>query len=158
MSNKCIFMEKEIVSYIEKYNKEKYKMYQFRVKRSDEDIIAYLDAIIRRNSYILSLIEKDRLHSTLTLKEIKSVVKPIMKKYNINEIYLFGSYARGEANPSSDVDIYCEKGNIKTLIDQGKLEDELSNALNKKIDIVFSTSQMNDFFKKQMMEDLIKLC
>ena len=39
-----------------------------------------------------------------TLKDIVSLVKPIAEKYKVKEIYLFGSYARGEADGDSDLD------------------------------------------------------
>ena len=142
--------------YISKFNKENYKMYQFRVKQSDIDIINRLDNVQNRNKYIVQLID-DNIN-VLSIKEIKERIKPILNKYGINNIYLFGSYARGEAISTSDVDIYCDKGNIRTFIDQGNLEDELEQALNKKIDIVFDTSHMDDYFKEQIMGDMIKLC
>ena len=142
--------------YISKFNKENYKMYQFRVKQSDINIINRLDNIQNRNKYIVQLIDNNI--NVLSIKEIKERIKPILNKYEINNIYLFGSYARGEARSTSDVDIYCDKGNIKTFIDQGYLEDELEQALNKKIDIVFDTSHMDDYFKEQIMRDMIKLC
>ena len=144
--------------YISNFNKNNYKMYQFRVKKSDDNIIKYLDNIENRNGYIVSLINTDLNKSIYTIKEIKTIIKPILNKYGINEIYLFGSYARGEANKSSDIDIYCNKGNVKTFIDQGLLEDELEKALNKKVDIVFDSSYIDDYFKMQIMEDMIKLC
>ena len=102
--------------------------------------------------------ENDDTIDVYTIKEIKSIIKPILNKYGINDIYLFGSYARGEAKDSSDIDIYCDKGNIRTFIDQGLLEDELEKALNKKVDIIFDSSYIDEYFKKQIMEDLIKLC
>lgn len=144
--------------YISNFNKNNYKMYQFRVKKSDANIIKYLDNIENRNAYIVSLINTDLNKSIYTIKEIKTIIKPILNKYGINEIYLFGSYARGEAKESSDIDIYCNKGNIKTFIDQGLLEDELEKALNKKVDIVFDSSYIDDYFKMQIIEDMIKLC
>lgn len=144
--------------YISNFNKNNYKMYQFRVKKSDDNIIKYLDNIENRNGYIVSLINTDLNKSIYTIKEIKTIIKPILNKYGITEIYLFGSYARGEAKESSDIDIYCNKGNVKTFIDQGLLEDELEKALNKKVDIVFDSSYIGDYFKIQMMEDMIKLC
>lgn len=144
--------------YISNFNKNNYKMYQFRVKKSDDNIIKYLDNIENRNGYIVSLINTDLNKSIYTIKEIKTIIKPILNKYGINEIYLFGSYARGEAKELSDIDIYCNKGNIKTFIDQGLLEDELEKALNKKVDIVFDSSYIDDYFKMQIMEDMIKLC
>ena len=144
--------------YISNFNKNNYKMYQFRVKKSDDNIIKYLDNIENRNGYIVSLINTDLNKSIYTIKEIKTIIKPILNKYGITEIYLFGSYARGEANKSSDIDIYCNKGNVKTFIDQGLLEDELEKALNKKVDIVFDSSYIDDYFEMQIMEDMIKLC
>ena len=144
--------------YISKFNKNNYKMYQFRVKKKDVHIINHLDNIENRNSYIISLINKDISNYVYTLKEIKTIIKPILNKNGIYDIYLFGSYARGEAKESSDIDIYCSKGNIKTLIDQGILEDELEKVLNKKVDIIFDSSDINEYFKEQIMEDMIKLC
>lgn len=147
------------IKYINEYNKNTYKMYQFRVRKEDNKIIKFLDKITERNSYILSLIKKDiSTNKVLSIKEIKNIVKPIMNKYGIKDIYLFGSYARGEANNKSDVDIYCEKGNIKSLIDQGVMEDELEKALNKKVDVIFITALKDEFFEKQIKEDMIKIC
>ena len=144
--------------YISNFNKNNYKMYQFRVKKSDIDIISHLDNVANRNGYIVNLINKDINHSVYTIKEIKNIIKPILNKYGITDIYLFGSYARGEAKDSSDIDIYCNQGNIKTLIDQGLLEDELESSLNKKVDIIFDSSYIDDYFKQQIKEDMIKLC
>lgn len=146
------------VEYISKFNKNNYKMYQFRVKKIDKELIEYLDKKENRNSYILSLINEDINKKVYTLKEIKRIIKPILNKYGINDIYLFGSYARGEAKSNSDIDIYCDKGNIKTLIDQGELEEELESALNKEVDIIFTTSILDEYFKEQIKEDMIKLC
>lgn len=146
------------VEYISKFNKNNYKMYQFRVKKNDKELIDYLDKKENRNSYILSLINDDINKKVYSLKEIKRIIKPILNKYGINDIYLFGSYARGEAKSNSDIDIYCDKGNIKTLMDQGELEEELENALNKEVDIIFTTSILDEYFKEQIKEDMIKFC
>ena len=145
--------------YINKYNKDTYKMYQFRVRKDNKKIIKFLDNKDKRNNYIISLIDKDLdKNKVLSLKRIKEKIKPILNKYEIRDIYLFGSYARGEANSKSDIDIYCDKGNIKTLIQQGKLEEELEKSLHKEVDIVFESSIKDKFFEKQIMEDMIKLC
>lgn len=150
-----MYMKFNQTKYIEKYNKDNYKMYQFRVKK-DSSLVNVLDKVSNRNKYIITLIENDK--KVLTIKEIKDKIKPILNKYGIKEICLFGSYARGEANYNSDVDIFCEKGKIKTLIEQGRMEEELEKALKKDVDIVFKTSKMDAYFKKQIMEDMIILC
>lgn len=150
-------MRQKQLEYIENYNKENYKMYQFRV-RKDSKLVDILDKKEKRNSYIVSLIENDNFNNILKLKDIKKAVKSVCSKYGIEEIYLFGSYARGEATKDSDVDLFCEKGNIRTFVDMGYLEDDLCAALGKKVDIVFLTSEMNEYFYSNIKEDMIKLC
>ena len=135
--------------YISQYNKNNYKQYIFRVRKDDRKIIDKLERIENKNSYFYNLINEssNNKQNVLTLKQIKQVVKPILNKYGIKDIYLFGSYARGEANNDSDIDIYCEKGKIKTFFDQEEMQDELEKSLNKKVDIIFSSSSLNEYLK-----------
>lgn len=144
--------------YINEYNKEKYKIYQFRVKRTDEELIEKLDNLENRNKYIVDAIKEYAKTHVYTIKQIKDIIKPILNKHDIYDIYLFGSYARGEAKSESDVDIYCEPGSIKSLLHDAALINELEDALNKKVDVIYTTTTVNKYFKEQMMEDMIKLC
>ena len=144
--------------YIADYNKNNYKMYQFRVRLDENEIIDYLNKLDNKSKYITRLIDNDINNKVLTIKEIRTKIKPILNKYGINNIYLFGSYARGEANNDSDVDIYCEKGNIRSLINQVSLIEELEDALSKHVDIIFTTTRVDDYFKNSIMEDMIKIC
>lgn len=142
--------------YISNFNKDKYKSYLFRVKKENMNIISKLESLNNKNEYINNLIEKDV--STLTIKQIKDIVKPILNKYGIFEIYIFGSYARGEANKDSDVDIYCEKGNLNTLLKIGFVFEELKTALNKEVDLVFIGSDFDDDeFEEELKRDYIKI-
>ena len=145
------------INYITRYNKENYKMYQFRVKKSDAEVIQKLNEVSSRNSYITNLIREDISSGVLTIKQIKQLIKPVIDKYGIDEVYLFGSYARGEANSGSDVDIYCSRGIVKTLFDLSDLKDDLETALGKEVDIVTIGSQMDDYFRKQLEDDIIKI-
>jgi len=143
--------------YIGNYNKSTYKMFPFRVRKDDTKTMNKLISVPSINGYLNSLIEKDINNKVLTIKQIKERMLPIIKKHNINEVYLFGSYARGEANNNSDIDIYCDVGDIKTFIDQGKFEEELEEALGKKVDVIFIGSSLDEFFKKQLDYDKIKI-
>ena len=144
--------------YISDFNKENYKMYQFRIKRSDTRLINKLDNVSNRNSYLTNLILEDIEPNVLTIKEIKEKIRPVIEKHGIKDVYLFGSYARGEANRNSDVDIYCDGGDVKTLWEHSSLEDELKEALGKDVDVVTIGSQMHDFFRQQLEKDMIKIC
>ena len=150
-------MSSNFYSYIDNYNRLNYKMYPFRVKRSEEAIIRKLAEVENRNSYITELIKNDINPGVLTIKQIKERIKPVMAKHNITVVYLFGSYSRGEANRNSDVDIYCEQGDVKGLWDFAAFCDELEEALGKKVDVVTIGSEMNDFFRQQLEEDMIQL-
>lgn len=144
--------------YINSYNKRNYKMIPFRVRLDDEDVMKKLSSVPSKNNYILSLIYNDINPSILTIKQIKDRILPILAKHGINEVYLFGSYARGEAKSTSDVDIYCSAGDVKSFVDQGFLEEELEKALGKSADLLFIGSRMDEYFKAQLDGDKIRLC
>lgn len=143
--------------YIDNYNKQTYKMYPFRVRKDDIELINKLDSLSNRNSYITSLIKEDINPSILTIKEIKQRIKPAMEKHGIKEVYLFGSYARGEANRNSDVDIYCERGDVDSLFKHVDFEEELEEALGKKVDVIMIGAHMHEYFKEQLEKDMIKI-
>lgn len=151
-------MNAERAKYISDFNKENYKMYQFRIKRSDTKLIDKLDTVSNRNGYLTSLILEDINPNVLTIKQIKERIRPVIQKHGIQDVYLFGSYARGEANRNSDVDIYCDKGDVDTLWKHSVLVDELSEALNKDVDVITIGSQMDDYFRQQLEMDMIKIC
>lgn len=148
------FNQKE---YVENYNKQTYKMFPFRVRKDDTQVIDKLASVSNLNKYIYSLIDNDINPDVLTIKQIKDRILPILAKHGIHEVYLFGSYARGEAKNTSDVDIYCESGDVKTFIDQGFLEEELEEALGKKVDILFIGTKIDSYFEEQLNIDKIRI-
>lgn len=93
----------------------------------------------------------------LTIKQIKERIKPVVEKYGIKDVYLFGSYARGEANRDSDVDIYCDSGTAESLFDEVGLKQDFEEALGKKVDAVTIGSKMHQYFKEQLEIDKIKI-
>ncbi len=79
-----------------------------------------------------------------TIKEIKEMIYDVLKKYGIEKAYIFGSYARGEANKQSDIDIMIKKGNLKTLLQLSALAYEIEQILKKQIDIVIEETYTDD--------------
>ena len=77
-----------------------------------------------------------------TLQEIKNKISPIVLKYNIPSVYIFGSYARGTANEASDVDFLIDTTGteLKSMFKLGKLFDELHSVLGKEIDLITVSS------------------
>ncbi len=48
--------------------------------------------------------------STLSLNEIKTIVKELLERYHAEYALLFGSYARGDATSDSDIDVIIVGG------------------------------------------------
>ena len=148
------FSQKE---YINKYNKDKYKSFLFRVKKGDKGVVEKLENVESINKYIHDLIIQDIGTDILTIEQIKERTLPVFKSHNIKEVYLFGSYARGEATRKSDVDLYFESGDLKGLIDLSGIHIELKEALGKEVDTILIGSELKPWFKKQLDLDKIKL-
>lgn len=77
-----------------------------------------------------------------SLGELKRIIEPIASKYDISVVYLFDSYARGEATDSSDVDILIDREGsaIRGLFDLGALYNDLNEMLGKPVDLVTTDS------------------
>lgn len=77
----------------------------------------------------------------LTQENIKQVVQDYFKDKPVNKVYLFGSYARGDADEKSDVDLIVEVDDTKkrlSLYGFLGLQIDLENSLNKKVDLIES--------------------
>lgn len=70
-------------------------------------------------------------------------------------MYLFGSYARGEANDDSDVDIYIDKGNLKSLIQYYNFEAEIEQTLGCHVDVVTTGIQDKTFLRAIMKDGIL---
>ena len=91
-----------------------------------------------------------------TIEEIKDVVAPIANKYNVQSIYLFGSYARREATEDSDLDFLVFGGENFKLTNIFALAEDLRLAFQRQVD-VFEISEINtesDFYSTIMNERL----
>ena len=98
----------------------------------------------------------------LSIEQIRSRIHPVCKKYDVKAAYLFGSYARGEATESSDVDIRIEKGlnnRLRGLLQINMCQDELETALQKPVDLltVLPDSKTNSIFLNLMKKDEVLL-
>lgn len=115
-------------------------------KQTDADVLGMLESVDNRQGYIKDLIRQDLRGNgeILSTKAIRFLIIPIVKKYNISKVYLFGSYARGEETRESDIDLLIEGGDIDKLSQILDLEESLSNALGKNVDVVQSESVKKD--------------
>ena len=95
-------------------------------------------------------------NNVFTLTDIANLIKPIVRKYGEKEIYLFGSYARGDADEDSDLDFLVFGGENFKLTMIFALAEELRETLKKNVD-VFEINEINkdsDFYNTIMRERL----
>ena len=89
------------------------------------------------------------------IERIKSIVAPIAKKHGVEKVWLFGSRARGDANPDSDYDFLISRGQIQSLWDFAGLWDDLEEALSPKVDIVTDTAEDQAFIEKIRKDEVM---
>ncbi len=90
-----------------------------------------------------------------TISEIRDKTAPVAKAYGIERMSLFGSYARGEAKNDSDVDLYIERGKLKSLLQYFAFIDELENVLNCHVDVVTTGIEDKQFLSAIMQEGVL---
>jgi predicted nucleotidyltransferase len=86
-------------------------------------------------------------------KTIIEKIISMLSRHGAKKIALFGSYVRGEASPESDIDILVEFSERKSLLDLVGIEQELSDALNVKADLLtekFISPYLIDRIKSEM--------
>lgn len=88
--------------------------------------------------YMISVIEQsgliDETHGILSVKDIEEKCAAVFGEYDISYCYLFGSYAKGTANETSDIDLLVSTS--VTGIRFFGMVEKLRTALNKKIDLL----------------------
>ena len=73
---------------------------------------------------------------TTVVAEIRAKVLPVLRRHSIQRAGIFGSVARGEATPESDVDIVVELDAEASLLDFIGVKLDLEDALGRRVDLV----------------------
>jgi uncharacterized protein len=70
------------------------------------------------------------------LTEKREEILRLCETYGARKLRVFGSVARGEADPQSDVDFLVEMEPGRSLFDLGGLQYELERLLGRPVDVV----------------------
>ncbi len=89
------------------------------------------------------------------IQSIKSKIIPILKRNKIKKAGIFGSYARGEAKKSSDIDLLIEPPKGMGFGFAG-LELQLTKALKKKVELV-SYNGISPYLKDSILKEEVKI-
>jgi hypothetical protein len=90
------------------------------------------------------------------ISKIKPKITNIIKKRGIKKAGIFGSYARGEQNKNSDIDILIEPSKEMGFFEIVNLEEELKKSLKKKIDLLTYAS-IHKLLRDKILKEEIKI-
>ncbi|MFA5220299.1 MAG: nucleotidyltransferase domain-containing protein [Bacilli bacterium] len=91
-----------------------------------------IDRILRESNEQHSVVDEST--SILSFLTIKKSVAKIAEKYDIKRIYLFGSYVKGQATASSDIDLYMESDLYG--LEYFEFAEQLRGNLKKKVEVL----------------------
>lgn len=100
-----------------------------------------------------------------TIDELSRLIIPIAKKYEITTVFLFGSYACGNATDDSDVDIMFKREGSKIQgFVMGALYEDLRKSIGKEIDLLteesleqHSAKEKTPWFYKNLLRERVKI-
>jgi len=93
----------------------------------------------------------------MVLAEMKNLILSHLKEYDPLKVGIFGSFARGDNKKDSDIDILVEFKESPSLLTLIKLENDLSEILGVKVDLVTTGALKNKRVKKSIKKDLINI-
>lgn len=97
------------------------------------------------------------MDTVVAISELRTLIEPMLERYGIKSAFIFGSYARGEATPASDIDILVEGDDSFRPLRMYALSEEIREKLNKDVDI-FEVSELDESpFKNHVLKEAIQL-
>lgn len=90
--------------------------------------------------------------------DISTSASRVLAQYDVSKAFLFGSFARGEQTPDSDIDLHLVCGNTMTFGTLYELSHELERELGRKVDIVTNPPEhMRPAFRKSIEQDEVRV-
>lgn len=93
--------------------------------------------------------------STADAITIKDMILPIVRKYGVERVFLFGSMARGDADENSDYDFLISKGDLRSLFQYASFIGELESVLKRHVDVITDTSSDENIIRTAMQEGIL---
>ena len=148
----------------------------FNIEGFSTDDLDFLTEFVRSNApFIFELAERQKpdrrfrrwppdalllngKYPMISPSDISTVASRVLAQYDVSEAYLFGSFARGEQTPDSDIDLRLVCGNTMTFGTLYELTHELERELGRKVDIVTNPPEhMRPAFRKSIEREEVRL-
>lgn len=102
---------------------------------------------------------EDRMCKLDEIMAKRDEIRALAQKYKVLRIFVFGSCARKEETPDSDIDLIAEFGEKATLFDQTGLEFALSDYFHCPVDVVsYKRLRKKDRFSSNVSREMLEVC
>jgi predicted nucleotidyltransferase len=96
---------------------------------------------------------KKQLYS---VNEIRNIIAPVARSYGVGRVFLFGSYARGDATENSDIDLLIvDKGTLRGLFELAGFHLDLEDRFGIRVDVLTEGGLENEFLDDIRTEEVI---
>ena len=90
------------------------------------------------------------------INEQRDKILQIAARYGARNVRLFGSTARGDSRPDSDVDLLVDLEPDRSLFDLGGLLSEVSELLGREVDVV-TEKGLRPRIREQVLREAVRL-
>ncbi len=111
-------------------------------------------------NYIAEKLEEygkvDEEHGILTISEIQKICTDVLQNYDVLFCYLFGSYAKGYATETSDIDLLVSSS--LSGLNYFEMVENLREALGKRVDVLDTKQLINNLaLTEEILKDGVKI-
>jgi len=93
---------------------------------------------------------------SILLSKHKDTINKIAFSHGARSIRVFGSFARGEENVSSDIDLLIELDPKRSLLDMISIKYEIEDLTGRKVDVV-STKGLSPYLAEKIIREAVPL-
>jgi hypothetical protein len=90
------------------------------------------------------------------LEEKREEILRLAAKHGASNVQIFGSVARGEDRPDSDVDFLVELESDRSLLDRIALIQDLEDLLGRKVDVA-TVKGLRDVWRDRILKEAVPL-
>lgn len=94
--------------------------------------------------------------STDVLKTKRDDILRLASQHGAHNVRVFGSVARGEAGPTSDIDLLVKMDRGRSLLDLIELSQDLESLLQRKVDIL-TDEGLSPYLKARIHAEAVPL-
>lgn len=96
------------------------------------------------------------METTTHVNERRADILRVAHAHGAREVRMFGSTARGEAHPGSDLDLLVELEPGRSLLDLVAIKQELEDLLGREVDVV-TAAGVSPYLRQRILREAVPL-